>query len=316
MVNSDLKQATYAAGLMRGQSYALEPLSQIRRRTLPLGKNFFPISCLLLASLLFGASIIFAKLSFSRVPVSHVVLWRFIFASLCLLPSVLTSRVWVQRRDLPRFFLVGLLELPLTYLLQFTGFAHTSATHGAFILGLTPCVYAVAAFLVNKEVLRPSRWCIVALSALGAGLIADQAGQASHWLGDGLILLSLLTSVSSVLLSQRLLERYPPLVTTAYSFWFGLPTLAPVVFYLGGAPALHLPVTVWASLLGQGVLCTALAYCLWNFGISRLTASQVGIYANLEPVIGVALGVLVLKEMLNAATLLGGLLVIGAALFV
>jgi len=154
------------------------------------------------------------------------------------------------------------------------------------------------------------------VSALGAGLIAGQSSQASHWLGDGLILLSLLTSVGSVLLSQRLLERYPPLVTTAYSFGFGLLTLLPVVFYLGGAPSLHLSALIWVSLLGQGALCTALAYCLWNFGVSRLVASQVGIYANLEPVVGVALGVLVLKEVLNSSTLIGGLLVIGAAIFV
>ncbi len=283
---------------------------------MPIRKNLLPISSLLLSCLLFGLSIILAKLTFGPVTVTYVVFWRFIFASLCLLPSALVSRVRVQRRDVPRFFLVGLLELPLTYLLQFTGFAHTSATHGAFILGLAPCVYAVAAFFINKEVLRPSRWLIVAVSALGAGLIAGQSSQASHWLGDGLILLSLLTSVVSVLLSQRLLERYPPLVTTAYSFGFGLLTLLPVVFYVGGAPSLHLSALIWLSLLGQGALCTALAYCLWNFGVSRLVASQVGIYANLEPVVGVALGVLVLKEVLNPSTLIGGLLVIGAAIFV
>ncbi|MFN8491647.1 MAG: EamA family transporter [Caldilineaceae bacterium] len=276
-------------------------------------KNFWSISSLVAACLLFGSSIIFAKLTFAQMPVAHAVLWWFVIASFCLSPIILFSPVRLQWQDAPRFFGVGLLGSTLTYLLQFAGFAQTSAAHGCLILGLAPCIYAVAAFFLNQERLQPSRWGLIVLSAVGVGLIAGEAREASQWRGDGLILLSLLTSVSSVLLNQRLLQRYPPLFATAYGFWFGLPTLLPIVFWVEGAPSLHLSSLVWLALLGQGALCIALAYGLWNFGVSHLLASQVGIYANLEPVVGAALGVMVLKEVLTTGTLIGGLLVIGAA---
>lgn len=278
-------------------------------------KNLLPISSLLLSCVIFGSSIILAKLTFGQVAFTHVVLWRFVFASLLLLPVVLVSKARLQRRDLARFFLVGLLELPVTYLVQYAGFAHTTATHASFILGLSPCLYAVAAFLINKEILRPRSWLVAALSALGAVVIAGQPGQAGHWVGDGLVLLSLVTSVVSVMLNQRLLERYPPMVATAYVFWFGLLTLLPVVLWLDGPPPLQLPPMVWFSLFMQGTICTAVGYCLWNFGASRLQTSHVGVYANLEPVVGALLGVMVLNETLGLWSIMGGLLVIGAAIF-
>lgn len=276
-------------------------------------KNFWPISSLVAACLLFGSSITFAKLAFVQMPVAHAVLWWFLIASFCLLPSVLRSPVRLQWQDAPRFFGVGLLGSTLTYLLQFAGFAQTNAARGCLILGLAPCVYAMATFFLKQERLRPRRWLFILLSAVGVGLIAGEAPTISQWRGDGLILLSLLASVASVLLNQRLLQRYPPLVATAYGFWFGLPSLLPIVFWLAGAPSLQLPSSIWLALLGQGALCIALAYSLWNFGVSRLLASQVGVYANLEPVVGATLGVMVLKEALTAGALVGGLLVIGAA---
>lgn len=271
-------------------------------------KNLVPISSLLLSCVIFGSSIILAKLTFGQVAFTHVVLWRFVFASLLLLPVVLVSKARLQRRDIARFFLVGLLELPVTYMVQYAGFAHTTATHASFILGLTPCLYAVAAFLINKEVLQPRSWVLAALSALGAIAIAG------HWLGDGLVLLSLVTSVVSVMLNQPLLKRYPPLVATAYVFWFGLLALLPVVLILNGPPPLQLPPMVWLSLFLQGAVCTALAYGLWNFGVSHLQTSHVGVYGNLEPLIGALLGVFVLQEALSLWSILGGLLVVGAAI--
>ena len=48
----------------------------------------------------------------------------------------------------------------------------------------------------------------------------------------------------------------------------------------------------------------------------RAPASQAGVFLNLEPVVGALLGVILLHEVLGSFSILGGLLVIGAAVFV
>jgi drug/metabolite transporter (DMT)-like permease len=55
---------------------------------------------------------------------------------------------------------------------------------------------------------------------------------------------------------------------------------------------------------------------LWNWGIERVPASQAGVFLNLEPVVGAMLGVVLLHDVLGSFSILGGLLVIGAAIFV
>jgi drug/metabolite transporter (DMT)-like permease len=45
-------------------------------------------------------------------------------------------------------------------------------------------------------------------------------------------------------------------------------------------------------------------------------ASQAGVFLNLEPLVGTILGVMLLGDLLGPYSILGGLLVIGAAVYV
>ena len=66
----------------------------------------------------------------------------------------------------------------------------------------------------------------------------------------------------------------------------------------------------------MGLLATTVTTYLWNWGLSQVPASQAGVFINLEPVVGAILGVLVLRDVLGPYGIFGGLLVIGAAVFV
>jgi drug/metabolite transporter (DMT)-like permease len=60
---------------------------------------------------------------------------------------------------------------------------------------------------------------------------------------------------------------------------------------------------------------TVLTYALYTFGLQRLEAGQAAILATVEPVVAVALGVVLLGEELTVLKVIGGVLVLcGAAL--
>jgi len=50
--------------------------------------------------------------------------------------------------------------------------------------------------------------------------------------------------------------------------------------------------------------------------LAQVPASQAGVFINLEPVVGAILGVAVLHDVLGPYGVLGGVLVVGAAVFV
>ena len=62
--------------------------------------------------------------------------------------------------------------------------------------------------------------------------------------------------------------------------------------------------------------CTIGSFVLWNWGASRLPAGRAGVFLNLEPVSGALLGVTLLGDTAGPAVLLGGAVVLVAALLV
>ena len=77
--------------------------------------------------------------------------------------------------------------------------------------------------------------------------------------------------------------------------------------FAAGAPAL-------AAVVFLGLFGTAVGFTWYADGVMRLGATRAGLYINLVPVFAVLQGALLLGERIGAASLAGGLLVIGGVL--
>jgi drug/metabolite transporter (DMT)-like permease len=278
--------------------------------------DWFAMPALASAGVLWGGSFLFGKWALQEMGPAHVTLLRFSLASAALLPYALVKGVWPGRRDLPLFLLVGFLTVPATFLVQFWGLSLTGATVAALIVGCGPPIVAFFASLFLGERLGKTEWSAIGVSTLGVALAVARPGVSNHWLGDSLILLSLLAVVGWVLLGKRLGDGYPAVPATAWILTFGTLTLAPVALLWEGVPRLDLTLLGWASVLVLGLGCSAATYALWNWGVARVPASRAGIFLNLEPLVGALLGILVLGEAWGPATIVGGALIVGAALVV
>jgi drug/metabolite transporter (DMT)-like permease len=271
---------------------------------------------LALAGALWGVSFLFGKWALEELGPAHVTLLRFSLASAALLPYALLKGVLPGRGDLPLFLLVGFLTVPATFLVQFWGLSLTGATVAALIVGCGPPIVALFASLFLGERLGKTGWSAVGASTLGVALAVAQPGVSNDWLGDALVLLSLLAVVGWVLLGKRLGDGYPAVPATAWILTFGTLTLVPEALLWEGVPRLDLTLLGWASVLVLGLGCSAVTYALWNWGVARVPASRAGVFLNLEPLVGALLGVLVLGEAWGPGTVVGGALIIGAALVV
>ena len=272
------------------------------------------IIALVAAGVLWGESFLFDKWALEEMGPAHVTLARFALASAALLPYALLRGVWPKRRDLPLFLLVGFLTVPATFLVQFWGLSLTSATVAALIVGCGPPMIALAGRLFLGERLGKAGWAALAASTLGVTLTVARPGAGNDWLGDALVLLSLLAVVGWVLLGKRLNEGYPAVPATAWTLAFGTLALAPIALAWEGVPRLDLLTTAgWGSMLVLGLGCSAATYALWNWGVGRVAASRAGVFLNLEPLVGALLGVLVLGEAWGFGTVVGGALIVGAA---
>ena len=70
-----------------------------------------------------------------------------------------------------------------------------------------------------------------------------------------------------------------------------------------------LPVEGWLGVLYLGSIASGLAYALYNASLRHLDASEVGVYTNLIPVVGVLTGIVFLGEPMSLRAILGGAIV-------
>lgn len=111
-------------------------------------------------------------------------------------------------------------------------------------------------------------------------------------------------------LTARWGSDVPALPMTAWQLLAGSAVLLPVAVAVEGAP----PVLTVQSGLGFAfvtLVATALAYAAWFAGLRRLSPGVVGVIGLLNPVTGVALGVLLAGEAFGPGQAVGVALVLG-----
>ncbi|MFL5640344.1 MAG: DMT family transporter [Gemmatimonadaceae bacterium] len=279
------------------------------------------------AGCLWGTGFLFGKWALEELSVGHMVLYRFLFASIGFAPAVWRGlqkiETRVARRDVSLILTAALLGVPVQFIIQFAGLARTTVSHASLMVGNLPVLLAAGSALFAHERVTRARWAALVASTIGAGLIAlgastGEAGGKATLMGDLLVAVSLVAAVAWILISQRLMNtrRYSAITASAYVMTAGTVMLAVWVGLTEGPPPIRLSVRTWVSVATMGILATTVTTYLWNWGLARVAASQAGVFVNLEPVVGAALGVLVLHDLLGPYALIGGVLVVGAAIFV
>jgi drug/metabolite transporter (DMT)-like permease len=279
-----------------------------------------PILALATAGSLWGTGFFFGKIALSEMPVATMVLYRLVFACAGLLPFLFFDRPRFAGTEWGWVLAAAVFGVPVQFLVQFKGLSLTTVSHASLMVGTLPILLAIAAVLFSGERLHFGGWVALVASTVGAGLIAlsgKTVTGTSHASvrGDLLVVLSMFAAIAWILISKRLMRRHSAIMVTAFVYWIGTAILAAVVITTWGVPSAHYSTSAWVAVAEQGLLATASTTVLWNWGLKRVSASQAGIFVNLEPLVGAILGVSLLHEVLGWMTLVGGALIIGGAVY-
>jgi drug/metabolite transporter (DMT)-like permease len=110
------------------------------------------------AGCLWGTGFFFGRIAMNEMSVEYMVLYRFLFACLGLLPVALMHRVRLTKGELRLLLLSAGLGVPLQFLMQFHGLAYTTVSHAALMVGTLPVMLAAAAALFMGERLDWLGW--------------------------------------------------------------------------------------------------------------------------------------------------------------
>jgi drug/metabolite transporter (DMT)-like permease len=130
-----------------------------------------------------------------------------------------------------------------------------------------------------------------------------------------------LAAVTWALLSvyvKKASTRYSSLTITSYAILFALLFTTPVAVWeiQTQVPHLFAKPLVWLGTLYIGIVCTALAYFLWNKGLELLDAGVGSLFFCFQPIVGSMLGWLLLNEAMDTRFFIGAALIISGLFIV
>ncbi len=241
-----------------------------------------------------------------------VVTLRLIISVIALTPFALKQGFRLPIIFQKEYLLYGLTGIALYYGPATIGLSLSSTANAALIQAVIPAVVALLSVVILKEKITTPHSIGIGLSIAGILLISgnpSDAGSATM-IGNLLIIASVVSWSIYNIQSRKLPEGIDPLVSTTASFYSGVIYLLPLAIWeisREGIPIITLP--AWGALIYLGVFASALAYFLWNLGLSKMEASQAAPFINLIPIIGLALSVLT-GEPVSILQISGGMIAI------
>lgn len=272
---------------------------------------------LLLTMTVWGSTFMVTKELIAIWPPFTLAFVRVAVGTLVLLPFALSRKAPGARLPWGAVWSMGLIGVALYYLVFNMAMVHVSASQGALVQASIPAMTALVAVLWLRERASSLRWLGIALSVGGVLIVFSGSGAdsgQSSLLGNLLMFASVVCWGLYTALAKRVAGFDSLVITTAVT-GTGALLLLPLAGYeivmanRAGDGLPPLPLIGWAELLYLGVVASGMAYLLYNASLRHLDASEVGVYTNLIPIVGVLTGVIVLGEPLSTRAVIGGLVV-------
>jgi drug/metabolite transporter (DMT)-like permease len=223
----------------------------------------------------------------------------------------------LPRRDVVGLLLIGMIGNGLYQLFFVHGVARTRAGNAALIVAAAPAFIALFARIRGLERVRRLTLIGIALSVLGVGLVIAGSARPSNGevtlLGSMLVFFGVLCWSAYTILLQPYTKRIDVARLSAITMVGGA-----VPLLIASTPALIatdwsvVGPSGWFALFYSSVISMGVAYYFWYRGLRVLGPTRTAVYANLQPIIALAVAWVFLSEVptifqgVGAATIVAG----------
>ena len=279
--------------------------------------------CAAAAALLFwGATPMITRVAVLEIEPSAVGILRTILAAVLALPLAIALRLARPHgaREWGQLVISALGGFVLFPVLFGLGVRHTSASHAALVLAVSPLFTGLIAAAVERRAPSGTWWLGAGLAFAGeVALVSfrgDFAETDASLCGDLLVLVACISAAAGYVAGARLAQKITTWATTFWGIGLGGAILLPLaVVRLGpqawsGAGALG-----WSAVIYLALGSTIAGYICWYWALQRGGIARIGATQFAQPVIALGFAVMVLREPVTAPLMLAALLVVaGVAL--
>lgn len=261
-----------------------------------------------------------AKVTLQEFPTYSLAFLRFALASLFLAPFFFaeTKKVKIDKKDIPKLTMIGILMITLNIAFFFTGIQKTTAINASVLTLIIPMLSVLLGWWFLKEKVYLINLAGIFAGLMGAliiiGLPRAIFGEVStqSLTGNFLIILACVVWVAGAVVSRKMLQKYSSLTVVAFAFLVGVLTFFPLAAFeyienpgwVGRVSLLGM-----LGLLYMTMLSSVSAYFLFEWGLARTSVIMADLFQYIEPFVATTLAVLILSESLSVDFGIGAVLI-------
>ena len=256
-----------------------------------------------------------------NIPVSsgELALYRAVLAALLIGIFLAATRQKIHFRaigkELPLLLFSGM-AMGINWILLFEAYKYTTVSVATLSYYFAPVIVtAVCPFLFREKLTKRQLLCFV-MSTLGLVLVIgitdiEKGGSDLYGILFGL---GAAAFYATVILLNKFIKGVAGIQRTFLQFLAAIVVLVPYVAFSGGITLGGVDTSGWVCLLVVGLVHTGITYCLYFSALRDLPGQQAAILSYIDPLVAVAVSVLILKEAVTVSQLLGGALILGFTL--
>ncbi len=199
-------------------------------------------------------------------------------------------------------------------LLFLSGLNRTTATHSAWIIGISPVLVLLIAARIGLEQITMRKIAGMAIAFAGVAVLAGQAsGQQALLHTEATLAGDAITGAAALLFAlyaaygKKATELHGTIVTNGFAYMGGAVLLAPIVLWQARAfPFAGITAAGWSSLVYMAIFPSAICYLIYYYALTRISASRLAAFVYLEPVIATLMAVAFLGERITPLLAVGG----------
>ena len=204
----------------------------------------------------------------------------------------------------------------INWVMLFESYSYTSVATATLCYYMAPTFIILLApiFIKERLTLKKGLCALVAIIGMAfvSGVVDQGLPEADELMG---ILLGLGAALiyAIVVMFNKNTQGVDSFEKTIIQMTFAAVIMIPYLFLTGGWELPKLTVTIVILLLIMGLVHTGLAYAIYFSSMDKLPAGTVALFAYIDPVVAVILSAVILKEEMTVFTVIGAVLIIGAA---
>lgn len=240
------------------------------------------------AMALWASAFVAIKIALTEVPPFVLMFLRLMLGSSFF---VLFWRFGVRKsmaiKDRWLLVVMSFFEPCLYFILETKALQYTSASQAGVVFAFLPVLIIIFSYLLYHEkpsILQCAGGTIAAVGVLVLCLTGNPEAEASApLLGNFLELLAMACAAIYTVLLKRLTGTYSPFFLAAIQSFVGAVFFLPFAAY-GAADGISMGLNAAIAVVYLGLVVTAAAYTLFNYGISKVSVAQGALYFNLVPI--------------------------------